>query len=1006
MGNTQKVVIIADTSIIALCLLSCMLFFSFSSKSQTLNFDNISVDQGLSQNTLGPIVCDSFGLIWLGTADGLNCYDGHRMIQYHHRENDSFSLHNDYIYFIIVSKGQDLIIYGKKGVEFYDRKTDKFHMLIAVEEMEKRPISGLVVGSSYSKVWLVNYNKTLVEIDKYTRKLKSYDSYVCPLINDENLSIDFANNNETDFFFSNRTKLYHFNCVTHHLSVVDSSDKSAYYYVEKGGKNYYVIQQNVILYKNIKDGNTIRYSIRGGTIAPNFKFINQDKNGNFWIQFPKKKSALLYKEPSGDYTISNVNTNIGNVQQSTTVSDLVGNLWMGTDGSGVFFLNHNKLNIEKYTVPNTPLMVKAFCPIDADNILVGTVADGLYKFTISQKKFIKIASINHKEIYALCKKNNDEILIGTLYGIVSYNIKTQQTKTNLYPRSDSIYMSKQILIEGNLLYISSLGGLTVYDMTTGKEVDKHLTLNISSIHQISFEPNHKNFFILTEYVGIKYFNGIEYIEINPKVFKSCFFSVRHLYRYNDSIYWFATEQGLLKVIFENSAKTKHHSFLYTTDHGLPNNFIYSIIPAANNRLWLSTNKGICEFDPIHISCINYGINDGLQSNEFNTGAFQVLPNGSILYGGVQGINVMNPQKLLNTRRKPNIYIKEIRTPHTNYSLMNLPSELEMPYNDNLLQLNFFTDDLSDPTKNKYYYMLEGLDNNWVMVQGNNQLRYVGLEPGKYILRLKVINGDNISSDEKTLYITITPPIWQTWWFIIPMAIFVLFGIIYIVQRVSNMNIKRKLKELQRKQEIEGIRQRISSDLHDDIGSGLSKMALISELAKSQTQNPEELQNKLSRLTENSRDMIRSLGEIVWAINPQNDKLPNLLAYMRAYASEYLETTDIVITYHIQESQEATAINPDFKRNIFLILKESLHNAVKYAEATHIEIGFTVKNNNNTPIEYQFWISDNGKGIDQNAMRKFGHGLSSIKKRAESIGALYTLESSMGKGVKIMLEGTL
>jgi len=997
MGNTQKVVIIKYRCLLPLFLLCILFLFPYHSKSQNLNFDNFSVDNGLSQNSVTHIVCDSFGLVWIATADGLNCYDGNKITVFHHNENDPNSIQNDYIYSLFVCEGQDIIIQGKEGIECFERKTGKFSMILGIPEMAQKGISGRLIGADYSNIWIFTGQSTIIEINKFNLEKKEFSSPIIKNSSIENINILNQPFKKGQLFYSDINQLFCLNTTNQKIQVVYKNSEPSNYIIDAKGSRIIILKNDSIIIKN-NNGTIVSASkILGLPKLNNIKNLMVDLHDNIWIQSYTDGLHIISKNYLGNYYLKNYHLNISISRIAYGCIDMAGNIWIGTDGNGIYFLNHKKLLFENYSINQKSLMLKCFCPIAENKILVGTVSNGLFVFNTKENAIIQIDKLKNMDVFSFCKKSPTEVYMGTGKGIYIYDFKNHVVRPSGLPGADTISVAKHITINNNILYISHSTGLTLYDLKNNK-----LTSGFkSSSYYLCFEPDNKRYFLLTEYMGIWFFNGATLIQISPSALKDNFYSARHLYRENNSTYWFATEKGLLKFVFENEQRTKYTSFLYTIKDGLPNNFIYAVMPGINNNLWLSTNKGICEFDPNKKTSVSYDINDGLQSNEFNTGAYYSDQNGNTLFGGVTGLNFFNIHKLQKFKFNPNIFFNELSVSGKSYKYIDIPDIIEVPYTDNEIVAGFYCNDFSNPTQNKYFYQLEGQDKDWVKAQSLRQIRYAGLEPGKYILKIKTINADGLYSPEKKLTIVVRPPFWRTWWFITLSIIISLSIIIYVVQRLSNSSIKRKLKELERQREIEGIRQRISSDLHDDIGSGLSKMALISELAKSQKQNPLELQDKLSKLANNSRDMIRSLGEIVWAINPQNDKLPNLLAYMRDYASEYLETTDIVVTYHIQESQDAIPINPDFKRNIFLTLKESLHNAVKYSGASLIEIGFTLEKNH-----YTFWIKDNGKGIDPDTMRKFGQGLNSLKKRAENIGAIYKIESDIGKGVKISLRGTL
>lgn len=210
--------------------------------------------------------------------------------------------------------------------------------------------------------------------------------------------------------------------------------------------------------------------------------------------------------------------------------------------------------------------------------------------------------------------------------------------------------------------------------------------------------------------------------------------------------------------------------------------------------------------------------------------------------------------------------------------------------------------------------------------------------------------------------------------------------------------RKKEQELQKQKEAERIR--IARDMHDEIGAGLTRIVMWSEQAKSMTSDnlTNNINDTLNKMSDQSREISHNIGEIIWALNPKNDSLDKLLAYVRNYAFDYLEDLPISCKINIPEQIPNTFISPELRRNIFLIIKESLNNIVKHADASNIEINITLFSN-----KLSIHIQDNGKGIDiTNA--PLGNGLDNMKKRAEDIGATYAIVSGNGtQGTCISIE---
>jgi len=214
----------------------------------------------------------------------------------------------------------------------------------------------------------------------------------------------------------------------------------------------------------------------------------------------------------------------------------------------------------------------------------------------------------------------------------------------------------------------------------------------------------------------------------------------------------------------------------------------------------------------------------------------------------------------------------------------------------------------------------------------------------------------------------------------------------------------QLVEIEKQKEVERVRSRISQDIHDDISSGLTKISWMSELVKVKAtkNNLEEIHPALEKIIRVSRDTIGKLGEIIWATNPSHDNLESMLAYMRNYISDYLEGTPFAVNIAFDEAEVIIHMNPEFIRNLFLIMKEALHNAVKYSGASRIEVAFKLE----PDCHYSFGVSDNGVGMKEKPQQGSGNGMLNMKKRAEAIHARLEVESGKNAGTTIRLYGKI
>jgi signal transduction histidine kinase len=306
-----------------------------------------------------------------------------------------------------------------------------------------------------------------------------------------------------------------------------------------------------------------------------------------------------------------------------------------------------------------------------------------------------------------------------------------------------------------------------------------------------------------------------------------------------------------------------------------------------------------------------------------------------------------------------------------------------------------------PEKNQYAYKLEGFDKDWVYSGSAHIATYTHLNPGKYVFKVKGSNNDGVWNEAGAMVrIVISPPFWTTWWFRIFGFIALLISVGGSVRYVEMRKLKRQIEKLEREGAMERERMRISQDMHDEVGAGLSEIGILSELAKKDIRNPDELDIYMQRISDTSREIIASIGEIIWAINPKNDLLDDLVAYLRHYTTRYLGTTAMKVEFDIPETIPDFSLSAEARRNMFLVLKEALHNIVTHSEATavFIQVSFTKQHVN-------MLIQDNGKGFSAGDTSRFGNGLHNMEKRMKSIRGEFAVDSRPfgGTCVRISVE---
>jgi two-component sensor histidine kinase len=288
---------------------------------------------------------------------------------------------------------------------------------------------------------------------------------------------------------------------------------------------------------------------------------------------------------------------------------------------------------------------------------------------------------------------------------------------------------------------------------------------------------------------------------------------------------------------------------------------------------------------------------------------------------------------------------------------------------------------------RYQYRLAGADPDWSAPTDQRTINYASLSPGRYQFQVQAVTADgNASPSPATVTFTILRPIWQRWWFVTLVAL--MFGL--AVSVIYRYRVGRLI-------EMERVRTRIAADLHDDIGSSLSQIALLSEVVRRRvTRDDPPVTDSLAQIAGSSRELVDSMSDIVWAIDPRKDHLSDLIQRMRRFASEVFTARDIEFRFLERAEAEDMKLGADVRRQVFLIFKESVNNIVRHSACNQADIEFRVEHGWLT-----LKVSDDGKGFDSEEQSD-GHGLVSIRERAKALGGDLEVISHNGDGTTVRL----
>lgn len=434
----------------------------------------------------------------------------------------------------------------------------------------------------------------------------------------------------------------------------------------------------------------------------------------------------------------------------------------------------------------------------------------------------------------------------------------------------------------------------------------------------------------------------------------------------------------------------------TTEDGLPSNVVYGILSDDAGNLWLSTTRGLCAYATNGGFVRRFSSYDGLRNDEFNSGQYLGLPDGRLVFGGVNGQTLFLPDEALQNQLPPGKTIVtgislggKMLSPLTDSGLLQqaIPyvGNITLPFSQNFFTLHFALLNYVHASQKQYRYKLQGLQENWIETGELNQATFTNLDPGTYTFRVNArLAAGDWHKDEATLVIRILPPWYRTPWFLAGLA-FLIAALVYGVYRYR----------LQQQLKVHQMRHMIASDLHDEIGSTISSITVYSDVLQQQLEN-ERHKNIAERISISSRNILISMSDIVWTINPKNDAFANIVLRMQSYAHELLDAQQKRLVFEVQPDVKEYQLNMTDRKNFYLIFKEALNNAVKYAACTEVRIDISISQGG-----LQFLLSDNGQGFDAE-MPKEGNGIANMQRRAKDLKGRFSLQTKPEQGTTVSL----
>lgn len=444
--------------------------------------------------------------------------------------------------------------------------------------------------------------------------------------------------------------------------------------------------------------------------------------------------------------------------------------------------------------------------------------------------------------------------------------------------------------------------------------------------------------------------------------------------------WICTAGGGVNIMDPRTGRV----VVLTNQNGLANNETYHLMWQNPSTAWISTFNGLSRYDTRTGTFINYYITDGLTTNEFNHNAFLGDTKGRVWFGTINGINRFSPDSMPANMRPATLFVSSLSKwdsrlgRHRDLQAADTATSVVLFPQDHSLSFTLGITDYSLPENNTFVYRLPGVFDEWVRLEGAQTLRLDGLAAGAYTLEIKALDGRGRPAANMLRYrIEMRAVYYKTWWFYL--LLFCLTSLlIWSFFRLRLLNIKR----------VQRLRQQIASDLHDEVGSLLTRITMTSDNLR-YTNNPEaERAAKLEKIAALSRNASSSMSDILWAIDARNDYTGNLSDRMREHAEDMLLSQETELRFDIQLSQRMS-IRSELRQQLYLIFKEAVNNIAKHSRATQVYITY-----HHNERSFRLEVRNNGFDEGEKAGTR-SQGLRNMQMRADRIGAKIAIDGSNG-----------
>ncbi len=1007
------------------------------------------VEDGLSQGSVFGMLKDSRGFMWFTSYEGLNRFDGIHFKVYHADPNDTIALRGNQTIGLVEDPYGNIWVGTETCLNRYQRERDHFDFVYALgQNGELEPSIHYPFYADSSNVWYINEVEGLVAFDFHRKEKRIISSHFryswsASIINSTLRGYD-------GFIWIRQEK---------GLARVNPLTGEARYYFSANPDNRLGPALPLICHLSVSDS-SLWLGVQGGLIhfepaldrwqhypidtLVSFADLQQRPDGLLYLG--TEDDGLFLFDPSigviGQLTAQN--STLKNLSTASLYLDDEQILWINTDPEGINVLYPAKQGFEVYN--NHFFEEKGFvspsirCFAEAANeeIWVGAEEDGLFVFDPISKQVVRhfrpngSHGLRENHASSLLIDSKDHIWVGT--GNSLFHSEDGQS-FSLVPHEetgtpDRVGFHVWDILETpegyyffattSGLYFSPPGAERAYQLDALQNIS---TGDIELLGDWLLVPGHHR--------GFWAFNYRKWIDSDQQtldvqhVFQE--YNIKHFAPQGDSVLWLATTSGLLKLQFDASTMAVRLLNRYGKADGLASEYLYGILWDESGRMWISSNRGLVQFDPAQEHFRLFGLDDQIQGFEFNTNAYLKTTSNHLLFGGTQGFNFFRPP-IDGNPALPSVQLTEL---YVNGQLRQTPSyigelaSLELPYQDNTFTLHFRAVDFLSKGRNSYRIRLRGYDQDWVDLGQQDEIRYTRVPPGRYTFEVIAANNDGLwAEDARRLTIRILPPWWASWWaYLIYALLIAMIGLTAwrFQQRRRRLRgqLQREQAEAHRLKELDEFKSKVFTHITHEFRTPLTVIMGLSEELRARA--PKHHQDQLGRIWSNGDALLSLVNQMLemaklqaghWPERLEEHDLHTFLQLQLDARMDQAHAKHISLQLQLQEpSQRLRFDRNKWERILANLLDNALHFTPEYGQVslqvtgqprasdgevildlrdTGIGMPATVKEH----IFDTYFIGPGSKGT--------GIGLALVKELVDSLSGRVEVQSTPGEGTRFIL----